>query len=32
MPMGPIDDHIPSQEAQQQSFQNIADRIHAPAG
>lgn len=32
MPMGPIDDHIPSQEAQQQSFQNIEDRINAPDG
>lgn len=32
MPMGPIDDHTPSQEAQQQSFQNIEDRINAPDG
>lgn len=32
MPMGPIDDHIPSQETQQQSFQNIEDRINAPDG
>lgn len=32
MPMGPINDHTPSAEAQQQSLKNIEERENIPAG
>lgn len=32
MPMGPIDQHTPSEEAQAQSIKNVEERANAPAG